>query len=1062
MVDASPTGDGGDREPGARARTNAETFELWVTERDGKALDAAGGVATVAASLGCDLKKGLTNGAWTAAERISTYGKNEFEYPPPKSFLELCQDALGDLTVRILIMASVVSLGVGAGMKSHREEYGYLEGIAIVLVVFVVVFLQAGIDYAKEMKFRQLNSIKDNYQVKVIRDGEVVAVTAGEVVVGDLVELVAGDKVPADALFVEGSKFKANEAAMTGEPIDIAKTREKDPWVLSGTSISEGSGKVVIIAVGSRSQWGVILKTLIVEPSDTPLQERLERLVLLIGNFGIGAAVLTFLASMIRWIVEGAQGKGWDGTEVLNFLINAVTIVVVAIPEGLPLAITLGLAFAMRKMMSDQNLVRRLEACETMGSATQLNADKTGTLTQNRMTVTSCWIDGKSYDDMPPTVGKDFAERLCESMAVNSDANLHKKENGAIEHLGSKTECALLQLVEQLQPPSGDDKYRYVEIREARPVAQLYHFTSARKRMSTAIANGSGTRLHVKGASEIVVKLCTKIMSADGKVSGLSSPVLKQAEAAIEAFARKGLRTLCIAYNDLSKAPSALGDNPPESDLILLGIMGIKDPIRPETAEAVRLLRGAGVTVRMVTGDNAITAEAIAREAGILEEGDDGLVLEGPDFRKMSDAEKESIAMRIRVLARSSPSDKLVLCNLQRKLGEVVAVTGDGTNDAPALKDADVGFALGIAGTEIAKEACDIVILDDNIKSMAKAVLWGRNVYQSIRKFLQFQLVVNVVAVSLNLIAAIAGIKELPLAAVPLLWVNMIMDSMGALALATEPPSAHLMKKKPFGRSAPLINKPMWRNIIGVAIYQLIVCMVFMFNGEKLLDIKCPWVEATATKAAHEDCHARTLELNGFIFNTFVFMQIFSEINSRRISDLNVFHEIEKSHIFCGIILATAGIQVLFIEAVGSTVVGPAIGFVAQNAKEWITSIILGILILPVGFLTRLMPLEWFPGMTDEESGEKAAQDAQKRVAEAEAKHAADNATSVSVGASSPDRPASTRGLAGVGEAIISSRLQARQSRLSDASDASLLERQPKSFKVFAHAVIAANRFKKA
>ena len=214
--DASPTGDGGDREPGARARTNAETFELWVTERDGKALDAAGGVGTVAASLGCDLKKGLTNGAWTAAERISTYGKNEFEYPPPKSFLELCQDALGDLTVRILIMASVVSLGVGAGMKSHREEYGYLEGIAIVLVVFVVVFLQAGIDYAKEMKFRQLNSIKDNYQVKVIRDGDVVAVTAGEVVVGDLVELVAGDKVPADALFVEGSKFKANEAAMTG------------------------------------------------------------------------------------------------------------------------------------------------------------------------------------------------------------------------------------------------------------------------------------------------------------------------------------------------------------------------------------------------------------------------------------------------------------------------------------------------------------------------------------------------------------------------------------------------------------------------------------------------------------------------------------------------------------------------------------------------------------------------------------------------------------------------------------------------------------------------------
>ena len=1049
-----------DAEVGVKSRGNAATYEAWVTDRDGKALDAAGGVEGVAAIVGCDLKRGLCADAWASEERAREYGVNEFEYPPPKSFLELCRDALGDLTVRILIAASVVSLGVGAGMKSHREEYGYLEGIAIVLVVCVVVFLQAGIDYAKEMKFRQLNSVKDNYQVKVLRDGHSVAVKAGEVVVGDLVELAAGDKVPADGLFVEGSKFKANEAAMTGEPIDIAKSREKDPWVLSGTSISEGSGKVLIIAVGSRSQWGAILKTLIVEPSDTPLQERLERLVLLIGNFGIGAAILTFLASMIRWIVEGAQGKGWDGTEVLNFLINAVTIVVVAIPEGLPLAITLGLAFAMRKMMSDQNLVRRLEACETMGSATQLNADKTGTLTQNRMTVTSCWIGGQISTEMPPKVTPEFATMLCQSMSVNSDANLSQKENGTVEHLGSKTECALLQLVELLQPPKGDN-YRYIELREQFPIAQLYHFTSARKRMSTAIASGAGTRLHVKGASEIVVKLCTKIMGADGKVTNLSAAALKDAEAAIEAFARQGLRTLCIAYSDIAKAPSTLGDNPPESDLVLLGIVGIKDPIRPETAEAVRLLRGAGVTVRMVTGDNAITAEAIAREAGILVDGDGGLVLEGPDFRKMSDAEKEAVAMKIRVLARSSPTDKLVLCNLQRKLGEVVAVTGDGTNDAPALKDADVGFALGIAGTEIAKEACDIVILDDNIKSMAKAVLWGRNVYQSIRKFLQFQLVVNVVAVSLNLIAAIAGIKELPLAAVPLLWVNMIMDSMGALALATEPPSPHLMKKKPFGRTAPLINKPMWRNIIGVAIYQLTVCLVFMFHGEKLLDIKCKWVDATASMAAHEDCHERTLELNGFIFNTFVFMQIFSEVNSRRISDFNVFHEIEKSHIFCGIILATAGVQVLFIEAVGSTVVGPAIGFVSQDAKEWIITIILGVLILPVGFLTRCMPLHWFPGMTDEESNEKSAAEAHLRVTAAEATRDREKADAVVVDVAGTSRPSTEvrrgHGLAHLGEAIVGSRLHSRQSRLSEASDTSL-KRPEKSFKVFAHAVIAANR----
>ena len=286
-------------------------------------------------------------------------------------------------------------------MKKHRDEYGYLEGIAIVIVVIVVVFLQAGIDYAKEMKFRQLNSIKDNYQVKVVRDGRSVAVHAGEIMVGDLVELAAGDKVPADGLFVEGSKFKANEAAMTGEPIDITKSREKDPWVLSGTSISEVPGRCSS-SPSARALSGASFSRLSSSNrADTPLQERLERLVLLIGNFGIGAVIL-FIVSMIRWIAESAKAKSWDGMLVLDFLINAVTIVVVAIPEGLPLAITLGLAFAMRKMMGDQNLVRRLEACETMGSATQLNADKTGTLTQNRMTVTSTWLGGKVYEKIPP------------------------------------------------------------------------------------------------------------------------------------------------------------------------------------------------------------------------------------------------------------------------------------------------------------------------------------------------------------------------------------------------------------------------------------------------------------------------------------------------------------------------------------------------------------------------------------------------------------------------------------------------------------------------------------
>ena len=969
----------------------AAELEEAVTERDKDAIAKAGGHLGIADKLKTDPKLGLCGteiSEENLTKRKEAFGVNEFEYPPPKSFLQLCRDALDDLTVQILCVAAIISLGIGAGLKKHREEYGYLEGIAIVLVVFVVVFLQAYIDYVKEQKFRQLNSIKDNYAVKVVRNGEVHAVTAGEVLVGDVVEVSAGDKVPADGVFLEGSKLRADEAAMTGEPIGIAKSHDKDPFLLSGTTISEGSGRMAVVAVGSNSQWGVILKTLIVEPSSTPLQDRLDVLVVTVGNFGIGAAIATFVASMIRWIVNGSEGEGWDGVEILDYLINSVTIVVVAIPEGLPLAITLGLAFAMRKMMADQNLVRRLEACETMGSATQLNADKTGTLTQNRMTVTDAYLGGTQYDSVPPKdIADEFAALLAESVCVNSDANLAHNENGTIDHIGSKTECALLQMVEDLRTAGkgnlpASTNFAYVAGREKHEVAQRYHFTSARKRMSTAVPMNGGVRLHVKGASEMVVKLCTKMMQTDGSVTDFSADDLAAAEKAITDMASTGLRTLCIAYVDLDTAPGALGEEPPEANLTLLGVAGIKDPIRPETAEAVRLLRQAGVVVRMVTGDNKLTAEAIAREAGILEDGDDGLILEGPVFRKMSQSEKEAVAVKIRVLARSSPADKLTLCNLQKSLGEVVSVTGDGTNDAPALKDADVGFALGIAGTEIAKEACDIVILDDNIASMAKAVLWGRNVFQSIRKFLQFQLVVNVVAVSLNFISAAAGITELPLAAVPLLWVNMIMDSMGALALATEPPSPHLMERKPFGRSAPLVNREMWRNIVVMSVYQLIVCLVLLFAGQDLLGID----------ETDGDAHYRTLRVNSVIFNTFVFMQIFSEINSRKITEWNVFEGIQDSPIFCFIIFLTIGTQAAFIEGVGRTVVGPAIGFMNLTGGEWAVCIVIGFCALPVGFIARQLPLDIFPGMTDEEAAAAAMEEKKLAVAAANAAVSKENA----------------------------------------------------------------------
>jgi P-type Ca2+ transporter type 2C len=961
-----------------------ERDEAWVEQHGGPS-----GVATVlrssaTAGIGGDE---LRSAGGTSA-RAEFYGANKFRYPPPKSFFKLMLEAFKDYTIMILSFAAVVSLIIGVSMKEKRSHWGYLEGCAIVLVVLVVVLVQSGIDYQKEIKFRQLNSVKDSYKVQAVRAGEVIALVADDVLVGDVIKVSAGDKIAADGLLVEGSHLKTNESAMTGEVVDIAKSPDGDFFMLSGTTVSEGVGHMVVVAVGERSQWGTILSGLIVEPEDTPLQNRLDKLAMSIGRFGIIFASATFIVSMIHWGSDGIKrGRVQDGTKVLKFFIDAITIVVVAIPEGLPLAITLGLAFAMRKMMKDNNLVRRLEACETMGSATQLNADKTGTLTQNRMTVVEAeWggadhvvydtsggaIDGGSA--AAPAAAKTLADcadakllsdpfraLVAQSIAVNTQASLQRLATGRVEHLGSKTECALLQLVE-------DWGFSYGELRASSPPSRIYLFDSTKKRMSSTVdlPDGVTTRLFTKGAPEMVVELCSTQLDVDGVT-------LKRLDAAgrgaivrkVDGMAARGLRTLLLAYRDVPhpKADEAYWKEAPETELVYLGVVGIKDPIRPETKEAVRLLKGAGVMVRMVTGDNPLTARFIAQEAGILD--DDGLVMTGPEFRRMTPDEMAAVAVKIQVLARSTPNDKLILVREHKKLGEVVSVTGDGTNDAPALKEADVGFALGIAGTEIAKEACDIVILDDNIQSMAKAVLWGRNVYESIRKFLQFQLVVNVVAVTLNFLSACAK-RDLPLSAVPLLWVNMIMDSMGALALATEAPRPELMLRKPFGRRAPLINRAMYRNILGMAVYQLTVCLVLQYAGKWMFGI--PDCEPfTDGRGEVGNCGNSTLRVNTIIFNVFVFMQVASEINSRRIPEFNVFAGLHKSVLFMIIIFITVAIQILLILVVGGSSVGISIGIGKLDWKGWVAAAVLGTAVLPWGALVRLWPLDWCVGPTDED-----------------------------------------------------------------------------------------------
>jgi len=974
--------------------------------------------------------------------RRKAFGANKFKYPPPKSFFYLMFRACQEITVLILAIAATVSLTIGLAVEENRNEYGYIEGLAIVIVLIIIVMVQASIDYSKEKKFRHLNSVKDNYNVHVVRNAQTVQLPMEELVVGDIMKVSAGDKIAADCVIVDfiSRTLKTNESAMTGEVVDVNKSLEQDSFLVSGTTVSEGAGVVVVVAAGESSQWGIILSELIQEPDETPLQERLDKLALLLGKFGILVAFLTFMVSLFRWIATSVDSGHWNGTEVLTALINSIAIVLVALPEGLPLAITLSLAFAMKKLIKENNLVRVLSACETMGSATQLNADKTGTLTQNRMTVVEAFL-GEQWFVYPgandeakttlihelgdSTLPANFKKLTALSVSVNSQANLHKKPDGRMDHLGSKTECALLQLVE-------DWGMNYHHLREANPAVDVFLFNSTRKRMSaiipmpaedvipagiarTALSNnisrvdsidstvsswstagqipdgncGGGRlpkntkyQLHCKGAPEILVDLCSSRMDMHGTVLPMELQDREVVLEAVKLMASQGLRTLMLCYRDNIKILDdtisngyGRNDKSPitaeewedlERDMVLLGVVGIKDPIRPETKDAVALLRKAGVVVRMVTGDNAITARFIAEEAGILDgcEGPDA-VLEGPVFRNMSPEERSSVALNLRVLARSSPTDKLLLVREHKRLGEVVAVTGDGTNDAPALKEADVGFALGLAGTEVAKEACDIVILDDNISSMAKAVLWGRNVYMSIRKFLQFQLVVNIVAVSVDFVAACAGVP-LPLGAVALLWVNVAMDSCAALALATEPPNPSLMDKKPFGRHAPLVNRAMIRNIAGASIFQFTVAMVLQFAGRQIFNIPC--FDSTWGNPENEPaCYGSTLELNSLIFNTFVFMQIFNEINCRRIEEKNVLHNIWKSPLFCIILALTIGGQIGIMVGIGATRIGEKIGIVTITGPMWAVSVVLGVMQLAWGYLVRFYPLEWCIGADDED-----------------------------------------------------------------------------------------------
>ncbi|XP_064949550.1 calcium-transporting ATPase 5, plasma membrane-type-like [Musa acuminata AAA Group] len=934
-----------------------EQLTKMTRDHDFSSLQEYGGVKGLSDLLNTNIDRGINGDDAEILHRRNIFGSNTYPRKKGRSFWVFLWEACQDLTLVILIVAAVLSLVLG--IKTEGIKEGWYDGGSIAFAVILVIVVTAVSDYRQSLQFQNLNEEKRNIRLEVIRSGRRIKVSIFDLVVGDVVPLKIGDQVPADGVVITGHSLAIDESSMTGESKIVHKD-QKAPFLMSGCKVADGYGDMLVTAVGINTEWGLLMASISEDTGEeTPLQVRLNGVATLIGMVGLTVAAAVLVVLLARYFTGHTTNpdgsvqfiKGQTGTKTaingaIKILTVAVTIVVVAVPEGLPLAVTLTLAYSMRKMMADKALVRRLSACETMGSATTICSDKTGTLTLNQMTVVEAYVGGRKIDppDNPELLSPTASTLLIEGIAQNTTGSVFVLETGVVDVTGSPTEKAILSWGVKLGMIFDD-------ARSKSSIVHVFPFNSDKKRGGVAVyQGGDDIHVHWKGAAEIVLASCTSWLDADGFKQPLTSDKLSEFKKTIEDMAAASLRCIAFAYRlyELERVPNEEQRDSwqlPEDDLILLAIVGIKDPCRPGVKAAVDLCTRAGIKVRMVTGDNLRTAKAIALECGILGDANaqEPVIIEGKTFRTKTDAERDAIAEKITVMGRSSPSDKLLLVQALRKRGHVVAVTGDGTNDAPALHEADIGLSMGIQGTEVAKESSDIIILDDNFASVVKVVRWGRSVYANIQKFIQFQLTVNVAALIINVVAAVSS-GNVPLNAVQLLWVNLIMDTLGALALATEPPTDHLMDRTPVGRREPLITNIMWRNLIFQALYQVTVLLVLNFGGRSILHLKND-TRAHADKAK-----------NTFIFNTFVLCQIFNEFNARKPDERNVFRGVTTNRLFMVIVGITVLLQVLIIEFLGKFT-----STVRLNWKLWVVSIAIAFISWPLAFVGKLLPVPKMP-----------------------------------------------------------------------------------------------------
>ena len=750
-------------------------------------------------------------------ESRQKYGSNIFSEPEKiplwKRFLEKFSDPL----IVVLLIAGILSIGISF------YEYFSLQGSSAVFFepvgIFVAIILATGMAFLFEMKadreFAILNQVNDEEPVMVVRNGHLQRIPKSEVVVGDIVKVSTGDEIPADGTLLEATAMHVDESTLTGEPICHKSVDEKDfdadatfptNQVLRGTKVQEGHGVFRVNAVGDATENGKVYEAAQIDDSvKTPLNEQLDRLGKLIAKASYVIALLVIVGRVLMFFHHNDFEWLHFVTYLLQTVMIAVTLIVVAVPEGLPMAVTLSLAYSMRRMLKTQNLVRKMHACETMGATTVICTDKTGTLTQNQMHVYETTLDLTTEENR---------KKIFQGIAVNTTAMLDLTSESHPIVLGNPTEGALLLwLYEQ--------GINYQQLKEDVEVETELPFSTERKMMAVVVKTGEERILYVKGAPELVYGL-----------SSLSDIACQQVQEQLLAYQQKGMRTLGFAYQYLRHDEQPIQNSQlVVSGMTFQGVVAISDPVRPDVPAAVRECLNAGIAVKIVTGDSLATACEIGRQVGLwTSEDTDRNIITGPELAALDDVELKARVMDLKIIARARPMDKKRLVEALQSVGQVVAVTGDGTNDAPALKTAHVGLSMG-DGTAVAKEASDITIIDNSFSSIGRAVMWGRSLYRNIQRFILFQLTVNVAACLIVLTGAFMG-TEVPLTVTQMLWVNLIMDTFAAMALASLPPSSSVMKEKPRPRHAFIINHQMAWQIVGVGCIFFILLLILLLQYE--------------------------------------------------------------------------------------------------------------------------------------------------------------------------------------------------------------------------------------